>query len=325
MPVSKARIQGLDTVRALAALSVMFAHLAGPFMPGFSKYLFTGMPAVVAFFVVSGFCIHYPYRELPVPVRAFWIARAVRILVPSVSAMALAAAAGVKEYDFVNGYILWSIVCELFYYACYPLLLVLARMLGWRALWAVSFVISYVIVCSIKSDQFGNVHNYGWWLNWIVLLPTWLIGCLLADEIRTDKALGGVWAWRAATGCTASFLYWSTFNFIGFNFTMNAFALLVVFWVRSEISAAKENPSLALEWVGRWSYSLYLVHVIVAAFLAIRLRIENPMIVIPAALACSYAFYVAVERPAHNNARRVFKYLSMSMPGRPATNAAANG
>lgn len=138
----------------------------------------------------------------------------------------------------------------------------------------------------------------------------------------TDKAFGGVWAWRAATAATASFLYWATTNLIGFNLTMNLFAVLVVFWLRSEISVSTINPNKPLEWVGRWSYSIYLMHVIVAAFLAIRLRIESPLIVIPTALLASYAFYVSVERPAHNNARRLFKYLSGPMLGPPAKNTA---
>ena len=74
--------QGVDRLRAVAALSVLLAHVVGPSLPGIAKYIFTGYPAVVAFFVISGFCIHAPYVKATLPVRAFWLARFVRICVP---------------------------------------------------------------------------------------------------------------------------------------------------------------------------------------------------------------------------------------------------
>lgn len=89
-------------------------------MPGVTRYIFTGHLAVIAFFVVSGFCIHYPYRNAFLPARAFWVARLIRIMIPATVAMALAQSLGMKEYNFADGYILWSIVCEIFYYLAYP-------------------------------------------------------------------------------------------------------------------------------------------------------------------------------------------------------------
>ena len=185
--MEKQRVLGLDSVRAVAALSVMLAHLAGPYMPGLSRYLFTGVPAVIVFFVVSGFCIRFPYRTRPAPRLAFWAARAVRMLVPALVAMGLAHLAGLREYNFVDGYILWSIVCELFYYAAYPLLASTARRIGWRTLCGASFVVSYAVAVGVGSDRYGNVHVYGWYLNWIILLPAWLLGCILADELKPEQ------------------------------------------------------------------------------------------------------------------------------------------
>ena len=96
-------ILGLDTVRAFAALSVMLAHILGPKLPAFltslglsrdmadvSKYVITGHPAVIVFFVVSGFCIHYPYTRRSLPVVAFTLARWMRIMPPALTAMLLA-------------------------------------------------------------------------------------------------------------------------------------------------------------------------------------------------------------------------------------------
>ena len=66
--VKQVHLLGLDTVRAFAALSVMFAHILGPRLPdmlhglgvsqdlaNLSRYIFTGLPAVIVFFVVSVF------------------------------------------------------------------------------------------------------------------------------------------------------------------------------------------------------------------------------------------------------------------------------
>src|ERR1700674_422745 len=124
-------VPGPDSVRALAALSVMCAHLVGPSLPGIGRYLFTGAPAVIAFFVISGFCIHYPYRTRELPILAFWAARWTRIMVPAIAALALAQGAGIRQYNFTDGFILWSIVCELAYYTIYPALHWMARRIGW--------------------------------------------------------------------------------------------------------------------------------------------------------------------------------------------------
>ena len=57
------RIYGVDSIRAFAALSVLLAHILGPVLPDlfrsihlslggtadFSKYIFTGHPAVIVF------------------------------------------------------------------------------------------------------------------------------------------------------------------------------------------------------------------------------------------------------------------------------------
>ena len=107
--------QGVDRLRAVAALSVLLAHVVGPSLPGIAKYIFTGYPAVVAFFVISGFCIHAPYVKATLPVRAFWLARFVRICVPVAIAWPIANLLGMKVFNPVDGYILWSVVCELWY------------------------------------------------------------------------------------------------------------------------------------------------------------------------------------------------------------------
>jgi peptidoglycan/LPS O-acetylase OafA/YrhL len=73
-------------------------------------------------------------------------------------------------------------------------------------------------------------------------------------------------------------------------------------------------PPPLLEWGGRWSYSIYLVHnSVVVAFMHI-VRPMNALATWPfelaAILAVSYIFFCFVERPSHLLARFLGRYLA---------------
>ena len=92
------RVAGMDSIRFIAALWVAFYHLG--FSSTFSitervsleqkilgaavDSLFCGPAAVIVFFVISGFCIHFPYRNGRKELEAgtFLLRRYIRILVP---------------------------------------------------------------------------------------------------------------------------------------------------------------------------------------------------------------------------------------------------
>jgi len=338
--VKQAHLLGLDTVRAFAALSVMFAHILDPRLPNIlhglgvnqelanlSKYIFTGHPAVIVFFVVSGFCIHYPYTRRPLPVVAFTVARWTRIMIPALSALLLAKLLHLygldyffdtPNYNFIDGFILWSIVCELWYYSLYPFFLLLSRKVSFGVQFAVAFVVSIAAVAFLGSDQYGNATVYGPWLNWLIALPSWLLGCLLANRVSSEPAPRqcgklGIICWRASVALTASCLYWLTLNTpVGYYLTMNTFALLVYFWLYAEINSRKNAGSI-FERVGKWSYSIYLFHILWLTcitklfFLSGFLRIQNYLwITIPIILWLCYLVYKYVEKPSHELARKLF-------------------
>lgn len=324
-PAGQQHILGLDTVRAFAALSVILAHILGPNLPSmlqglglsqymadFFKYIFTGHPAVIVFFVVSGFCIHYPYTHRALPVVAFTLARWTRIMPPALGAMSLAYMLHVEKYNFIDGFILWSIVCELWYYSLYPFFLLLSRRVSFDIQFLVAFLISFSLVAHLGSDQYGNAHIYGPGLNWLIALPSWLLGCVLANRLANKVApekysMRSIILWRASVAMVASILFWLTLNTpVGYYLTMNFFAILVFFWIRAEIGAPKEPNSL-FERIGQWSYSIYLFHMV---FLALVSRfIGSPFISIPAILCLCYLAYRIVEKPSHNYARQLFKYV----------------
>jgi peptidoglycan/LPS O-acetylase OafA/YrhL len=82
-----------------------------------------------------------------------------------------------------------------------------------------------------------------------------------------------------------------------------------------EISTfANSRPPALLEWGGRWSYSLYLVHyVVIVAFGHIAGYLQPfvrwPMLWI-AILLASYLFYCVVESPGHLLARSFGRHLA---------------
>ncbi|MGO7669708.1 acyltransferase family protein [Rhizobium ruizarguesonis] len=303
---SSNRIEGLDTVRAIAALSVVFAHLLGPSMPGISRYIFTGHPAVISFFVISGFCIHFPFRAAELSAVTFLKRRYVRIMIPTAVALVLAQWVGIRAYNPLDGYILWSVVCEVIYYSLYPLFLPISRKVGWPAMIAVSVIVSYAIVIGLGSDEYGSAQKYGPSLNWLVSLPAWLMGCYLAQTYRRGVFVGNVWLWRIATAATASILYWATINTsAGFYLTMVPFGVLACGWIISETSNAERGNAIAvLEKVGEACFSIYLMHVIAATVIE-RLGIANPVVVCAGSLLMVAPFYYLVEKPAHELSRSI--------------------
>jgi peptidoglycan/LPS O-acetylase OafA/YrhL len=124
---------------------------------------------------------------------------------------------------------------------------------------------------------------------------------VLAEDFRA-KSLPVI-PTRIGVAAVASALYWATLNTVaGYYITLNVFAILVFFWVRNEINGAR-RPNW-LDGVGSWSYSIYLFHVIAAAYVA---RVTTqPMVRFAVAFALCYVAYRAVEDPAHRLARMVF-------------------
>lgn len=329
--LSSGHIRGVDSVRALAALSVVLAHIIGPILPAilgrtplagtgfpdYAKYIFTGHPAVIAFFVVSGFCIHYPYTRKLLPILPFWAARWTRIMIPVLPAIIIAKIARLNDYNFWDGYILWSIVCELFYYMLYPFFLLLSRWVSWRMQFYLALLLSFAVAIGLGSNQYGSAHIYGPLLNWIVGLPSWLVGCVLAESISKQQTqsnhclISSVVLWRGLVGVVASILYWLTMNTqVGYYLTMNGFALLTYFWLQAEIRSANGHPSM-LENVGKWSFSMYLLHMPISILLN---RIFAPhgseymqLLSLPLVLYGCYWFYKKVELPAHGYARQLYK------------------
>lgn len=336
------RIRGLDSIRFVCALWVVFSHFGGPALPswidkgtpigwmihGIYANLFSGPAAVIVFFVVSGFCIHYPHRNgLQVPSLAgFYTRRYVRIVIPMIAAIWLSNLLG-RSFKLFENSILWSLFAELVYYSIYPLLLAWRRKCSsWRPLVAVTFILALLLVAlfpdGMRSPTPGDYPVYGIQFNWLLGLPCWLIGCAVAEAAKTPGHEGryGVWILRLAILAAASICSVLRFHTpIGYPWSLNFFALFVGYWLTQEVRRPSKPTRIGgwLEWAGSWSYSLYLTHGIArTAFVLIlgpdaavnsnAMWFAQIMFILAFAVVFAYAF----EFSAHRLARWLGQTLS---------------
>lgn len=326
------RIRGLDSLRFICALLVVFQHIGGvPLLAGvgydsasgkLSHWIYDifscGFAAVIVFFVISGFCIHFPYRDgQPVLKWQFWLRRYIRVLPPLLLAMGLAYWAG-ANMSLLSVSVTWSVVAELVYYALYPVILWLSKLWGWNRLLAGSVVVSAIVISVhgffYPQEQLYAVFGPG--LNWLVGLPCWLLGCKLAHDWNRQRrapSFAGIWLWRMAVlaACWISnFLMVHTP--IGLPWSLNLFAFAAFFWLREEIAWHQAHrESRVLAWAGTWSYSLYLTHAFTSVLLEKWLPLAESgmwfrwMTTLAIILAFAWLFYLAIEASFHRLARKI--------------------
>lgn len=330
------RIVGLDTLRFIAALWVAMGHGAIP--PLTSGYdpgqplawavngvwtaSISGPAAVIVFFIISGLCIHYPFAcGKRFEILEFSVRRSIRIVLPMAAAILFARSAGGVDSgtsDLLAGIPAWSLVAELVYYALYPVLRRIPPKLSWSKILGISFVLSLVFALT-KPINNVNYPAWGYWGDWFLGLPCWLMGVVLAERIGCRDVLPPasprtVWLLRggaAALGSLTSNL--ALQRIVGHHLTLNFFALYVSFWLSREVryynsGTQSSAPPRFLEWAGSWSYSLYLVHI--TAFHAfdrcytLRMGYVADWIVgLSFVLIAALGFYLLFERPAHGLAR----------------------
>ncbi|MBO0933193.1 acyltransferase family protein [Fibrella aquatilis] len=346
------RIKGIDTIRFVCALIVVLGHFGFPkpdlvasasnpilfAINGFIDNAFNGPAAVIVFFIISGFCIHYPFVGCKsVPLYPYYSRRIIRICLPALIAMGVYSLVGLKLTVPHYG-VFWSVICELIYYLLYPLLLQVRNKLSWGKLILPSFVV-YFMVCFTNLDQIAAAQNnyidLGA-LTWIIGLPCWLLGCWLAEnyQLFSYTATSQIWILRAGIFFASVFLQVIKFHvhspFASNIFTLNAFAFPVCWWLGLEIIYFKERiPSPILERAGRWSYSLYIIHQTIPAMITLLgvawlqgagLKIVQLVV----ALAVSYVFFLVVEKPSHKLAKYVSRAVRRSSTAAAPVRAVSN-
>lgn len=335
--VEPPRIAGLDSIRGLCALVVVFGHLGAPPLThylvteswvdrvgrGLYSSLWNGPAAVIVFFVISGFCIHYPHTtSLRIPsIAAYSLRRYVRIGLPLLVAVALASLWDVN-LSLLNLSILWSLIAELIYYTLYPMLLCIRRQTG---SWAYLIIASMAFAFALASTQpaAGGYPVFGIKWNWLLGLPCWLLGCFLADSISSRRASRMVdqrtlWAWRLTILTASALAYLLRFHSpVGYPWTLNIFAVSVMFWLQREIVwFSFHRPPSVLEWFGTWSYSLYLCHELAAPLVRAHPLTNygvafNWLMLMGFVMSFSYFFFLLIESPSHRLAKAIAGIYSL--------------
>jgi len=330
------RIAGLDQLRFILAICVLLPHCnLVPDFSGqprgslvqlglrvFADNLINPVAAVIVFFIISGFCIHLPYRSnAAIPIVPYFTRRFVRILIPMGAAVLLARPLGLKLPVF-NDSILWSLVCEEIYYLLYPLLRRISFRYGWIKMFTIAFIVAFGLgLLTIRHNDVtqGIYPAYGPSLTWLLGLPCWLLGCILAekyDSFETIPTSLNLWSWRFVIWSIAFVCSVLKFHSpLGYPVTLNLFALVAYFWLKREIAFYRNRKPVRLfERGGAWSYSIYLTHLhaqelfvligIPAVFLPL-----NWVIHLMFLLSICYLFYRIFEKPSHRLARHLSNVL----------------
>ena len=325
----------LDGVRAYCILLIMFDHLkAGGHTPGWLN----GHLGVDLFFILSGFLITTLLQREKVftgkiDLRAFYWRRAFRILPVYFVALLLygivlqapAQAARWLQFKAALPYFIallnefarepghgsvflhtWSLgVEEKFYLLWPPLFFILAR--TWRTRAA---VLAAVVTILALSPLLG----------WSYLARAYfglLMGCLLALALASGHArsifnlLRRLPPWLSLTILLVGFAaeHLSKLLFPLFSLSAGIF-LSSLLARRSWLTRLHQAPVML--WLGRRSYSMYLVHVLALNIFEARIHIDSGwkaalVLALSYALAAAAAqvLYRAVEQPARNFGRAV--------------------
>ncbi len=334
------RIRGLDAIRYVCAAWVALRHL-GPALDsshchttlsrlGYSLYEagICGPAAVIVFFVISGLCIHFPYRYgAKISYASYYMRRYVRIGIPLLVALALSHMLSlVTHQDISLASVIWSLIAEVIYYTIYPILIYLKNRVRWRGIVGGAFIAAYAIVLGHPALAIKGFYPlFGWQLTWVLGLPCWLLGCILAERLpRTHQdnqdqtpSTPAIWLWRFGVwlaSCIAQFLQFhqhGKYVHFGYSLTLDLFAILVYYWLHEEISYFEFHPPFEwLERAGAASYSLYLVHPLVVGLLESRTGFLGHglfgwLTAVCGIVLTSAIFYLLVERPSHLLARRI--------------------
>ncbi len=174
-------------------------------------------------------------------------------------------------------------------------------------------------VVILMNPAAGDYHVNTIRLTWLLGLPCWLMGCRLAEQVAHEMSLPAserprpfnVWPLRGTAWLTSSFASFLRFHSpLGYPWTLNFFAIFAKYWIHQEIRRYALRPPLRVfEWAGSWSYSIYLMHIPIAAAIMAFIGPDPEFysvfgyLILPLVLGGSYLFYLLVEWPAHLFAR----------------------
>lgn len=353
--MKKQRYEQLDSLRGIAAVSVMIFHImtVSGLYTTYGAFIFltplfllmSGRAAVIFFFLLSGFVLATMYEGQRAPTYLNFISRRfIRLYIPYISALILSVLMHIVVHQnpfltkplvlghlFMIGIfntqtmdpVVWSLDQEMRISLIFPLLIYgLHKLKIKRMMWVVSFLACVGIemhVMNPEANFYVNVYD--------TLLYSWIfvLGAALAD--RRDELI----AWyRKITfslkwylALVTLFIYgWANvllandMGLFGYLFSYVLIALAAAYFIIAALGSEGIKKNLLIRpfhFLGRISYSLYLVHflvfVAVFAWLKNLPLIGNGIITIIVSLLVSALFFRVIESPSIRWSRWIGKYF----------------
>ncbi|MET3919947.1 acyltransferase [Arthrobacter sp. UYEF20] len=293
--------------------------------------LWNGTPAVHVFFVLSGFVLVLPFTR-PGAVASwapYYAKRFFRLYIPAWASLAVAVAliaiiprsASPLQSPWADMYVIDPSVGQVFKDA---LLLLNASTINtplWSLKWEVAFSLllpAYVII-ALRWRRFWHVKiglalllavvGALQHLEWLSYLPIFAIGAILGTERERIRELTQswprfVWFFVAAAGLFLANAEWISPEqpIPGVEAVVTVGATLIVLLFVSCRSAKKLGDTAIAQWLGRVSFSLYLVHLpIILAGVTLLRSVSLPLalaVSVAASFVVAELFYRYVEQPA---------------------------
>jgi peptidoglycan/LPS O-acetylase OafA/YrhL len=306
------RNQNLDVLRGIAILLVLGSHY-----DYFHVWARIGWCGVDLFFVLSGFLISgllfSEYRRTgQIDMRRFWVRRCFKIWPPFYFFIAFTAISLLAQHRapsvallhdslFVGNYLshywdhTWSLAVEEHFYLLLPIVLVAITKVSSKksqpfcAIPAISAAVT--AFCLYSRGQVLSTST----LSTAIALPTHLridslfagvvLGYYYHFEAASFRRARSVWLWIGACVLMAPVLMLSLRNVVSassYSLTFIAFCCAVVAMVNRPPS--NRAPSQVLAFIGSYSYSIYLWH---AALLAFIFKDLSPTMLLFSAYVCA--------------------------------------
>ena len=317
--------------------------------------LWNGTPAVHVFFVLSGFVLVLPFTR-PGAARSwaqYYAKRFFRLYLPAWASLAVAVAliamiprtASPLQSSWADMYVidpsvgqifkdgllllsastintpLWSLKWEVLFSLLLPAYIFFA--LRWRRFWHVK------IGAALLLAVVGGLQD----VDWLTYLPIFAIGAVLGAEHERIRELMRnwprlVWFFVAAAGLFLANAEWISPEqpVPGVEAVVTVGAVLIVLLFVSWDPAKRLGDTAVAQWLGRVSFSLYLVHLPIILAGVTLLRSVSLPLALAASVAASFVaaelFYRYVEQPAHRLStaagRAVGRRTSPAPKGSPA-------
>jgi peptidoglycan/LPS O-acetylase OafA/YrhL len=283
------RNQSLDVLRGIAVLLVIVSHYSIT-LPRSSAFYETGAVGVDLFFVLSGFLISgllfSEFRKSgTIRLKRFWIRRGFKIYPPFYALVALTAIAALVgshqfpsqllwEFVFLQNYghpfwpHTWSLAVEEHFYFLLPMLLLLLIRVGkgkpnpFRAIPFISMGLSLIclylrILALWRGNDWGHIA-FPTHLRIDALFAGVTLGYYAHFTPESFREAGKSWVLAFGLFFAATFVIMPdvprlTFAYVAFSF--------IVAWAVNR-SPSKNPLAKGLSWIGYYSYSIYLWHVV---------------------------------------------------------------